>query len=105
MPVQHARLFMKAHLYQDKVPLKEKLDQITAWIDLPIEERPQLIMGTPPFPLLYTTTGFTIFTAYEPSLDQAGHLAGPASELVNVRPTSQLRHARTEHRCRKSFTR
>ncbi|KAI0736319.1 Phosphodiest-domain-containing protein [Fomitopsis betulina] len=51
--------------WKDKVPLKEKLDQIIAWIDLPIEERPQLIM------------------AYEPSLDQAGHLAGPASELVN----------------------
>lgn len=27
------------------MPLKEKLDQITAWIDLPLEERPQLIMG------------------------------------------------------------
>ncbi|KZT67252.1 nucleotide pyrophosphatase [Daedalea quercina L-15889] len=52
--------------WRDRVPLKEKLDQITTWIDLPIEERPQLIM------------------AYEPSLDQAGHLAGPASDLVNV---------------------
>ncbi|KAH9841758.1 Phosphodiest-domain-containing protein [Rhodofomes roseus] len=51
--------------WKDKVPLKEKLDQITAWIDLPLDERPQFIM------------------AYEPSLDQAGHLAGPASELVN----------------------
>ncbi|KAL6308356.1 Phosphodiest-domain-containing protein [Sparassis latifolia] len=51
--------------WKDKVPLQEKLDQIVAWIDLPLDERPQLIM------------------AYEPSLDQAGHLAGPASELVN----------------------
>ncbi|EMD40100.1 hypothetical protein CERSUDRAFT_122188 [Gelatoporia subvermispora B] len=51
--------------WRDKVPLQEKLDQIMAWIDLPLSERPQLIM------------------AYEPSLDQAGHLAGPASELVN----------------------
>ncbi|PCH39896.1 Phosphodiest-domain-containing protein [Wolfiporia cocos MD-104 SS10] len=51
--------------WRDRVPLKEKLDQIMSWIDLPLEERPQLIM------------------AYEPSLDQAGHLAGPASELVN----------------------
>jgi hypothetical protein len=30
---------------QDKVPLTEKLDQIAAWIDLPIEKRPQLILG------------------------------------------------------------
>lgn len=51
--------------WRDRVPLKEKLDQITAWIDLPLEERPQLIM------------------AYEPSLDQAGHLTGPNSTLVN----------------------
>ncbi|OCH90922.1 Phosphodiest-domain-containing protein [Obba rivulosa] len=51
--------------WRDKVPLQEKLDQILAWIDLPLSERPQLIM------------------AYEPSLDQAGHRAGPASELVN----------------------
>ncbi|KAK7690300.1 hypothetical protein QCA50_006957 [Cerrena zonata] len=51
--------------WRDKVPLKEKHDQIMEWIDLPLEERPQLIM------------------AYEPSLDQAGHAAGPNSELVN----------------------
>ncbi|KAI0916843.1 hypothetical protein AcW2_007127 [Taiwanofungus camphoratus] len=51
--------------WRDRVPLKEKLDQIMTWIDMPIERRPQLIM------------------AYEPSLDQAGHLAGPASDLVN----------------------
>ncbi|KAF7364928.1 Phosphodiest-domain-containing protein [Mycena venus] len=50
---------------QDKVPLKEKLDQLLSWIDLPFEERPQLLM------------------AYEPSLDQAGHKAGPYSALVN----------------------
>ena len=104
MLVIHARLFMKARLYQDKVPLKKKLDQITAWIDLPIEERPQLIMGTPPL-LSTRPQAFTLSAAYEPSLDQAGHLAGPASELVNVRSTSQPRRARTEHRCRKSFTR
>ena len=30
---------------QDKVPLQKKLDQILEWIDLPLEERPQLIMG------------------------------------------------------------
>ncbi|KAI3616046.1 type i phosphodiesterase nucleotide pyrophosphatase [Moniliophthora roreri] len=51
--------------WKDKVPLSIKLDQILTWIDLPLEERPQLIM------------------AYEPSLDQAGHLAGPMSDLVN----------------------
>ncbi|KAJ7771942.1 alkaline-phosphatase-like protein [Mycena maculata] len=51
--------------WKDKVPLKEKLDQLVQWIDLPLEERPQLLM------------------AYEPSLDQAGHKAGPMSALVN----------------------
>ncbi|KAF9013326.1 hypothetical protein BDQ17DRAFT_1419481 [Cyathus striatus] len=51
--------------WKDKVPLQEKLDQIINWIDLPLEERPQLIM------------------AYEPSLDQAGHATGPNSARVN----------------------
>lgn len=51
--------------WKDKVPLKEKLDQLMEWIDYPLELRPQLIM------------------AYEPSLDQAGHLKGPNSLLVN----------------------
>ncbi|KAJ7625296.1 alkaline-phosphatase-like protein [Mycena polygramma] len=51
--------------WKDRVPLKEKLDQLLHWIDLPFEERPQLLM------------------AYEPSLDQAGHKAGPMSALVN----------------------
>jgi hypothetical protein len=31
---------------QDKVPLEEKLEQILTWIDLPLEKRPQLILGT-----------------------------------------------------------
>ncbi|KZT44440.1 Phosphodiest-domain-containing protein [Sistotremastrum suecicum HHB10207 ss-3] len=51
--------------WRDKVPLREKHDQIMEWIDLPLEERPQLIL------------------AYEPSLDQAGHSKGPGSKLVN----------------------
>ncbi|EJC97836.1 Phosphodiest-domain-containing protein [Fomitiporia mediterranea MF3/22] len=51
--------------WRDKVPLDEKLDQIMEWIDMPLEDRPQLIM------------------AYEPTLDQAGHLKGPNSKLVN----------------------
>ncbi|KAF4577019.1 hypothetical protein EYR36_005005 [Pleurotus pulmonarius] len=51
--------------WKDKVPLKEKLNQIISWIDLPLQERPQLIL------------------AYEPSLDQAGHATGPMSALVN----------------------
>ena len=33
-------------LRQDNVPLKEKLDQILAWIDMPLETRPQFITGT-----------------------------------------------------------
>jgi hypothetical protein len=41
-----ARVLTLARLQiQNKVPLKEKLDQIIDWIDLPLEERPQLIMG------------------------------------------------------------
>ncbi|KIP08617.1 hypothetical protein PHLGIDRAFT_104115 [Phlebiopsis gigantea 11061_1 CR5-6] len=51
--------------WRNNVPMKEKHDQIMEWIDLPLEKRPQLIM------------------AYEPSLDQAGHLTGPVSDLVN----------------------
>lgn len=31
---------------QDKVSLKWKHDQIMSWIDLPLERRPQFIMGT-----------------------------------------------------------
>ncbi|TFK24366.1 nucleotide pyrophosphatase [Coprinopsis marcescibilis] len=51
--------------WKDRVSLGEKLDQILHWIDLPLEERPQLIV------------------AYEPSLDQAGHATGPNSKRVN----------------------
>jgi predicted AlkP superfamily pyrophosphatase or phosphodiesterase len=51
--------------WADKVPLKDKHDQLMAWIDLPFDERPQLLMG------------------YEPSLDQAGHRSGPMSADVN----------------------
>ncbi|CDO76499.1 hypothetical protein BN946_scf184622.g7 [Trametes cinnabarina] len=58
--------------WKDKVPLKEKLDQILAWIDLPLEKRPQFIM------------------AYEPSLDQAGHLTGPNSPLVNQKVLKEV---------------
>jgi len=52
-------------LFREPVPLSVKLDQILAWIDLPLEERPQLI------------------SVYEPSVDIAGHTAGPCSQLVN----------------------
>lgn len=52
--------------FKDRTPLPEKLDHILSWIDLPLELRPQLI------------------TAYEPSLDQAGHATGPGSALVNA---------------------
>jgi len=31
--------------WADKVPLKEKHDQLMSWIDLPFNERPQLLMG------------------------------------------------------------
>jgi len=51
--------------WADKVSLDVKLTQILEWIDLPLNKRPQLIL------------------AYEPSLDQAGHAAGPYSQRVN----------------------
>ena len=59
---------------QDHVPLQEKLDQLLTWIDLPLEERPQLLL------------------AYEPSLDQAGHATGPYSARVNVCSSSFSSH-------------
>ncbi|KAF9783811.1 alkaline-phosphatase-like protein [Thelephora terrestris] len=34
--------------WRDKVPLGEKLDQIMAWIDLPLEKRPQFISAYEP---------------------------------------------------------
>ncbi|KAH9179365.1 Phosphodiest-domain-containing protein [Lactarius sanguifluus] len=49
----------------NKVSLDTKLAQILDWIDLPLSERPQLIL------------------TYEPSLDQAGHAKGPYSREVN----------------------
>ena len=30
---------------QNHVPMKEKHDQIMEWLDMPFEERPQLILG------------------------------------------------------------
>jgi len=51
--------------WRDLVPLKEKHDQLIAWIDLPFEKRPQLLM------------------LYDESVDHAGHGTGPMSALVN----------------------
>ncbi|KAH9047678.1 Phosphodiest-domain-containing protein [Lactarius hengduanensis] len=51
--------------WANKVSLDIKLAQILDWIDLPLSERPQLIL------------------TYEPSLDQAGHAKGPYSREVN----------------------
>jgi predicted AlkP superfamily pyrophosphatase or phosphodiesterase len=45
---------------------KDKISQVLEWIDLPLEQRPRLII------------------VYEPMLDQAGHAAGPESGLVNA---------------------
>jgi hypothetical protein len=53
------------------------------WIDLPFEERPQLLMGSS-LSIFLVKYILHIPTAYEPSLDQAGHKAGPYSALVNV---------------------
>ncbi|KAJ8593020.1 Phosphodiest-domain-containing protein [Rhizopogon salebrosus TDB-379] len=52
--------------WEDHYPLEKKLSNLLEWIDLPLEARPQLILG------------------YEPSLDQAGHATGPMSKEVNM---------------------
>ncbi|KIO05372.1 hypothetical protein M404DRAFT_999981 [Pisolithus tinctorius Marx 270] len=63
--------------WKDKVPLKEKLDQIFQWVDMDVEGRPELIL------------------AYEPSLDQAGHAHGPMSKEVNetLRSVDKFAHS------------
>ncbi|KAH7927802.1 Phosphodiest-domain-containing protein [Leucogyrophana mollusca] len=63
--------------WRDHVPLSEKHDQLLAWIDMPFEERPQLLL------------------AYEPSLDQAGHATGPGSARINSTLLTIDRFART----------
>lgn len=52
--------------WENNYTLEKKLSKLLEWIDLPLEERPQLILG------------------YEPSLDQAGHSTGPMSKAVNA---------------------
>ncbi|KAG2344502.1 Phosphodiest-domain-containing protein [Suillus weaverae] len=52
--------------WENNYALEKKLSNLLEWIDLPLEERPQLILG------------------YEPSLDQAGHATGPMSKAVNM---------------------
>jgi len=52
--------------FKDKYPLDAKVQEIVNWLELPFEARPRLL------------------TVYEPSLDEAGHLAGPDSELVRI---------------------
>jgi hypothetical protein len=60
-----------------------KLSQILEWIDLPLSERPQLILGMSSE--TWALAKFLSFIlAYEPSLDQAGHATGPNSQRVNV---------------------
>lgn len=63
--------------------MENKLNQILKWVDLPLNERPQLIMGKfwSHFVILLF---FKKKSAYEPSLDQAGHATGPYSRRVNV---------------------
>ncbi|KAG9014055.1 hypothetical protein FRB94_000253 [Tulasnella sp. JGI-2019a] len=51
--------------FKNHVPLAWKHDKIFEWLDLPYEQRPQLI------------------TVYEPSVDQVGHKYGPDSVPVN----------------------
>ncbi|KAF9491782.1 Phosphodiest-domain-containing protein [Pleurotus eryngii] len=70
--------------WKDNVPLKEKLDQIISWVDLPLHKRPQLILGSS------ATSANTnkslrrsLSLAYDQSLDHAGHTNGPMSVSVN----------------------
>ena len=84
---QYAKSFVESQFLglQDKVPLSEKLDQILQWIDLPLNARPQLIMGN--YTVAWTSQRIysCLYAAYEPSLDQAGHATGPYSKRVNVK--------------------
>jgi hypothetical protein len=52
------------------------------WIDLPLENRPQLILGEESCSRSENIN--MKLPAYEPSLDQAGHSDGPDSRTVNV---------------------
>lgn len=52
--------------FDDDTKMFQKVRQIVEWLELPLEERPSLI------------------NVYEPSLDEAGHYAGPASPLVRT---------------------
>ncbi|PVG02267.1 Phosphodiest-domain-containing protein [Serendipita vermifera] len=52
--------------FDDDTKMFQKVSQIVEWLELPLEERPRLI------------------TVYEPSLDSAGHLTGPSSDLVRT---------------------
>lgn len=54
------------------------------WIDLPLENRPQLLMGGYICSIKGNSSNLNAIKAYEPSLDQAGHSTGPNSKLVNV---------------------
>ncbi|KAG8867408.1 hypothetical protein FRC20_005847 [Serendipita sp. 405] len=52
--------------FNDDTKLFEKVSRIIEWLEMPQQQRPRLI------------------TVYEPSLDEAGHLAGPGSPLVQT---------------------
>ena len=62
------------------------------WLDLPLDERPQLILGRCycTYPHVPISTKPCPYSAYEPSLDQAGHADGPDSPSVNVGDLSDL---------------
>lgn len=50
--------------YKHETPEEERVDQIQAWLDLPLAQRPSFIAG------------------YFSNLDDAGHLGGPDSQVV-----------------------
>lgn len=67
------------------------------WIDLPLSERPQLVLGM--FWRLGRVKWLNLILAYEPSLDQAGHATGPYSQRVNVFRSVRLHVSTTAHSC------
>jgi hypothetical protein len=77
-------LLISIEQLQDHVPLGEKLDVIMSWIDLPLDMRPRLILGESLFSFFGNECVLTNLEAYEPTLDQAGHAAGPYSKMVNA---------------------
>ena len=77
-------LILMSDQFQNHVSLSEKRDQVMDWIDLPIGERPRLLLGGIDFHYLTFPLMHSFFLVYDDSIDHAGHSYGPMSADVNV---------------------